>query len=95
MIFENVTFLITTTTTTTITKRIMNKYVKSQPFDSWYIGGLLFMLMVIMVLLYANYYRENAFQILWNRLLTKLRIIRPSLQTTLSSSNPPMNTILI
>jgi len=90
--FDNETFFIITTTTT---KRTMNKYVKSHPFDSWYIGGLLFMLTVILVLLYANFYRENAFQILWIRLLTKLRLIQPSSQNIPSSSHPAMNTIVI
>ena len=69
-------------------------YVKN-PFDSWYIGGILFMLMVICVLLYANFYRENAFQILWTRLLTKLHIIPPLSQTIPSSSHPALNTLLI
>ncbi len=90
--FDNETFLITTTATT---KRTNDSYVKSHPFDSWYIGGLLFMLAVILVLLYANFYRENAFQILWIRLLTKLGFIQPSTQTTPSSSHPVMNTLLI
>ncbi len=85
-IFDNKTFSSTTTTRTF--------YVKN-PFDSWYIGGLLFMLTVILVLLYANYYRENTFQILWIRLLIKLHIIPPLSQTTPSSSHPAMNTLLI
>jgi len=89
--FDNETFLIATTTT----KRTVNKYVKSHPFDSWYIGGLLFMLSVIFVLLYANFYRENAFQILWIRVLTKLHIIQPSSQTIPSSSRPAIDTLLI
>jgi len=90
--FDNETFL---TITTTATERTINKYVKSHPFDSWYIGGLLFMLTVILVLLYANFYRENAFQILWIRLLTKLRLIQPSSQNIPPSSHPVINTLLI
>ncbi len=86
--FDNETLLITT-------KRTRSSYVKSHPFDSWYIGGLLFMLTVILVLLYANFYRENSFQILWIRLLTKLRIIQPLEQTIPSSSHPAINTLLI
>ncbi len=89
IMFENETLLITTT------KPTRTPYVKSQPFDSWYIGGLLFMLTVILVLLYANYYRENAFQILWNRFLIKLHLIPTSSQITRSSSNPVINTVLI
>jgi type II secretory pathway component PulF len=87
---DNDTLLITST------KQLKSLYVKSQPFDSWYIGGLLFMLTVILVLLYANYYRENAFQILWNRLLVKLHLIQPiPSEITRSSSNPAINTVLI
>jgi type II secretory pathway component PulF len=88
---DNETVLITST------ERMKTLYVKSHPFDSWYIGGLLFMLIVILVLLYANYYRENAFQILWNRLLLKLHLIPPisSSEITRSSSNPAINTVLI
>lgn len=91
--FNNETFLITTTTT----KRIDDIYVKQYPFDSWYIGGLLFMLTVILVLLYANYYRENTFQILWIRLLTKLHLVQPSSSETIpssSSSQPALNTLI-
>jgi hypothetical protein len=87
-IFDNKTFFLTTIRTP------RNTYVRS-PFDSWYIGGILFMLTVILVLLYANFYRENAFQILWTRLLTKLHNIQPSTQATLSSSHPAMNTLLV
>jgi len=79
--FDNDTFL-----TTTSTARTIERYVKS-PFDSWYIGGLLFMLTVILVLLYANFYEKNTFQILWIRLLTKLHIIPSSSSQAISSSS--------
>ena len=92
--FVNETFTLTTTSTNA-TKPTITNYVKTHPFDSWYIGGLLFMLTVILVLLYANYYRENALQILWNRFLTKLGLIQPSSTQSLTSSHPAMNTILI
>lgn len=93
--FVNETFAITTTTTTNTTKRTISTYVKAHPFDSWYIGGLLFMLTVILVLLYANYYRENAFQILWYRFLSKLGLIQLTSTRTLTSSNAAMETIVI
>ncbi|CAF0733304.1 unnamed protein product [Rotaria sordida] len=73
-IFNNETFIITTTTTI----QSIQKYYVENPFDSWYIGGLIFMVTVILVLLYANFYQENSFQILWTRLLLKLHIIQPS-----------------
>lgn len=92
--FVNETFFIANTSTNT-TKRTIDTYVKSHPFDSWYIGGLLFMLTVILVLLYANYYRENAIQILWYRFLVKVGFIQPVSTQTLTSSNPAMNTVLI
>lgn len=59
---------------TTTTVRPIGRYVKN-PFDSWYIGGILFMCTVMFVLLYANYYRENTCQIFWIRLLTKLGLV--------------------
>jgi hypothetical protein len=88
--FDNDTTLITISTT-----RSNEGYVK-RPFDS-YIGGLLFMFTVIVVLLYANFYQENTFQILWIRLLTKLHIIPPpsSSQTISSTSHSPVNRLPI
>ncbi|CAF0900155.1 unnamed protein product [Rotaria sp. Silwood1] len=71
-LFDNETFTIASTIRTT------KKYYVANPFDSWYIGGLLFMVTVILVLLYANFYHENSFQILWTQLLIKLHIIQPS-----------------
>ena len=94
IMFGNETWFVTTASTNT-TKSTINNYVKNHPFDSWYIGGLLFMLTVILVLLYADYYRENAFQILWYRFLTKLGLIQPATTQTMTSSNPAMNTVLI
>jgi hypothetical protein len=89
--FDNNTLIITTTTI-----RTMKKYYVKNPFDSWYVGGLLFMLSVILVLLYANFYRENAFQILWTRLLTKLHLIQPSSSQVISPSpHPAINPLLI
>jgi hypothetical protein len=72
---------------TTIIRPIRKYYVKNHPFDSWYIGGILFMCTVMFVLLYANYYRENYCQMFWIRLLTKLRIL-PSLPS--SSISPSL-----
>lgn len=69
----------------TITIRSIKKSEYKNPFDSWYIGGILFMCTVMFVLLYANYYRENTCQIIWFRLLTKLHLI-PSLPTSSMSS---------
>lgn len=89
--FENETIFIGISTT----KQMDDKYIKSHPFDSWYVGGLLFMLTVILVLLYANYYRENTFQILWNRLLIKLHLIQPLPQTLPSSSHSVIDTLPI
>ena len=77
--FENDTMLLTSTI------RPMRQYYLENPFDSWYVGGILFMCTIMLVLLYANYYRENACQILWMHLLTKLGISRP----VTSSSTPP------
>ena len=77
-IFNNYTLSITTI-------RSIRKYYRKNPFDSWYIGGILFMCTIMLVLLYANYYRENACQILWIRLLTKLRIIQPSSSSSIPS----------
>ncbi|CAF2515877.1 unnamed protein product [Rotaria sp. Silwood2] len=86
--FDNETFTIATTIRTT------KKYYVANPFDSWYIGGLLFMVTVILVLLYANFYHENSFQILWARLLIKLRLIQPS-SLTRPSSHAVINGVLL
>jgi hypothetical protein len=98
---DNTTLDITATTTI----RTMKKYYVKNPFDSWYVGGILFMLMVILVLLYANFYRENTFQLLWIQFLTKIRLIQPpasSSSTTPSASQSvplsahrSINTLLI
>jgi len=61
--------------TTTSTLRPLRKPFVKNPFDSWYIGGLLFMCTLMFVLLYANYYRENSCQNFWIRLLIKLRLL--------------------
>ena len=82
-IFNNETFLITITTQTSF---------KKNPFDSWYIGGIIFMLTVIMMLLCVNFYRENSFQILWTQLLVTLHITQSSSQAVPSSSNSINNT---
>ncbi len=79
-------FLNSTNTFSTEIIRPIRKYYTKNPFDSWYIGGILFMCTVMFVLLYANYYRENACQICWIRLLTKLRIIPPLSSTSIPSS---------
>ena len=97
---DNATLDITATTTI----RTMKKYYVKNPFDSWYVGGILFMLMVILVLLYANFYRENTFQLLWIQFLTKIRVIQPppsSSSTSSTSQSMPLsahrsiNTLLI
>ena len=83
--FDNDTFLTMTSTT-----QINGRYEES-PFNSWYIGGLLFMFSVIVVLLYANFYEKNTFQTLWFRLLTKLHIMPASSQTISLSSHSTVN----
>ncbi|UJR28667.1 hypothetical protein I4U23_009896 [Adineta vaga] len=83
---ENETLFLISTTRTTI--RTTTRYVES-PLNSWYIGGIMFMLTVILVLLYANFYRENTFQLLWYRLLTKLHITPISPSTTFTSISSP------
>ena len=96
---DNATLDITATTTI----RTMKKFYVKNPFDSWYVGGILFMLMVILVLLYANFYRENTFQLLWIQFLTKIRLIppQPSSSPTSSSQSMPLsahqtiNTLLV
>jgi type II secretory pathway component PulF len=88
--FNNNTF------STTITIRPIRKYYVKNPFDSWYIGGILFMCIVILVLLYANYYRENSCRLFCIRLLIKLRIIQPlQSSSTPSSLHQEINPILI
>jgi hypothetical protein len=77
MNISNILYDTTNSFLTTTTRPIRNSYVKKNPFDSWYIGGILFMCTIIFVLLYANHYRENSYQIFCIRLLTKLRIIPP------------------
>ncbi|CAF1601852.1 unnamed protein product [Adineta ricciae] len=79
-LFDNGTSVLSVTT---IPIRTTTRYAES-PLNSWYIGGILFMLTVILVLLYANFYRENAFQILWHRLLTKLHITHRPITSELS-----------
>lgn len=64
-------------TTDALTYLNLRKTSTRNPFDSWYIGGILFMCTVMFVLLYANYYRENTCQICWIRLLTKLGLLPP------------------
>ena len=81
-------------TTTSIVTSIENPYNKS-PFDSWYIGGLLFMLIVLLVLLYANFYRENSLNILWTQLLMKLHIVQSSSQTSSPVTPSATTSVLI
>jgi hypothetical protein len=80
MNISNQTNLVLTTTIRSLKK----PYVKN-PFDSWYIGGILFMCTIMFVLLYANYYRKNSCQIFCAHIFTKLGILPP---LTLSSMSP-------
>jgi hypothetical protein len=83
------------TLSTTIIQSTRKYYVKN-PFDSWYVGGILFMCTVILVLLYANYYRENTCHLFWIKLLTKLRIIElPPSSTSSPSHNRAVDPLLI
>lgn len=85
MNISNLIFSNYTAYTITIRRSTSEPFVKN-PFDSWYIGGILFMSTVMFVLLYANYYRENMFEDCWLYLLRKLHFIqRPS--TYLSSTS--------
>lgn len=60
----------------TLTRRNVSKNFVKSPFDSWYIGGILFLATVMFVLLYANYYRENMFRECWYNLLIRLGFIQ-------------------
>lgn len=88
-IFNNDTLLLTIATT----NRNMKHTYLANPFDSWYIGGIAFMVIVVLVLLYANFHREHCFQLLWTRLLLKLRLIDPPSRS--NSSPTPINTPLV
>lgn len=88
-LFNNETFSTTTVTTSRTIKQI---YI-TNPFDSWYIGGIAFMVIVVLVLLYANFHREHCFQLLWTQFLFKLRLIEPPSRAT--SSPTPINTLLL
>ena len=91
MNISNIIFANYTTYTLTIRRSTAEPFVKN-PFDSWYIGGILFMSTVMFVLLYANYYRENMFEHCWLLLLTKLRFIqRPPTLSAASSFPSPIH----
>ncbi|CAF0880773.1 unnamed protein product [Rotaria sp. Silwood1] len=62
---NNNTFLITTLQPT------QKSYVEN-PFNSWYIGGILFLCTFLSVLLCANYYHKNYCQICLTRLIPNL-----------------------
>ncbi|UJR20882.1 hypothetical protein I4U23_023991 [Adineta vaga] len=81
--------LINSTFSTTIRPQRADYYL-SNPFDSWYVGGILFMCTIMLVLLYANYYRENSCQECWFRILKLCGLTQP-----LSSSvnRPSLNHI--
>ncbi|CAF1096503.1 unnamed protein product [Adineta steineri] len=66
-----------TLSTTAITIQPKRDYYVTNPFDSWYVGGILFMCTVMFVLLYANYYRENACHNCWMRVLGKFGLTQP------------------
>lgn len=95
-IYNDESYLITTTTATIASETIQSikKYNATSPFDSWYVGGLLFMVTVIFVLLYANFYRENTIQLLWTRILMKIHWIQPIPQP-IPSSHPVSHTLLV
>jgi hypothetical protein len=87
--YLNNTFLTTTIQST-------RKYYVKNPFDSWYVGGILFMCTVILVLLYANYYRENTCHLFWIKFLTKIRIIElPPSSTSSPSCHRTVNSLLV
>ncbi|CAF1591338.1 unnamed protein product [Rotaria magnacalcarata] len=86
-LFNNDTLL---TTIVTTSRTIKQTYI-TNPFDSWYIGGVTFMVIVVLVLFYANFYREHCFQLLWTQFLFKLHLIEPP--STAASSPMPINTL--
>ncbi|CAF1063369.1 unnamed protein product [Adineta ricciae] len=81
--------------TTATTIRPKRDYYVTNPFDSWYVGGLLFMCTIMLVLLYANYYRENSCQECWFYVLKKLGFTQtlPAVDSRASinhRNNPPL-----
>ena len=78
-------YFVNTTTSSVSTRRATAKIFVKNPFDSWYIGGILFLSTVMFVLLYANYYRENMFQRFWYGLLFRLGFI-PQMPTFVCTS---------
>ncbi len=73
------------------TIRPNRNYYLTNPFDSWYIGGILFMCTIMLVLLYANYYRENACQECWTRLLRKICLMQPLPSSSIGPSRNRVN----
>lgn len=78
-------------TLSTTTLRSIRKYYVANPFNSWYIGGVLFLCTFMLGLVYANYYRKNCCHQFWMRLLDSLHISH--LQTA-STNNPSTHRIL-
>lgn len=75
--------------TLSATVRPHREYYVTNPFDSWYVGGILFMCTIMLVLLCANYYRENCCQDYWIRILRRLCLL-PQLQSS-SLTLPSLN----
>ncbi|CAF2601942.1 unnamed protein product [Rotaria sp. Silwood2] len=86
---NNTTFLITTLQST------RKSYVEN-PFNSWYIGGILFLCTFLLVLLCANYYHKNYCQICLARLMPNLYMTQsPPSSSTHSFVNRVVDPVLI
>ena len=93
MYHMNISNILYNNTLSTTIRPNRNYYV-TNPFDSWYVGGILFMCTIMLVLLYANYYRDNYCQECWLRLLRKICFMQPlqssSTVPTLNRANDPL-----
>ncbi|CAF3361880.1 unnamed protein product [Rotaria socialis] len=59
-------------TFSTTTIRFIRKYHTENPFNSWYIGGVLFLFTFMLGLVFASHYQQNCCQIFLIRLMPTL-----------------------
>lgn len=72
------------------------RYYSESPFNSWYLGGVLFLFTFIFGLVCANYYRKNCLQLMWMRLLTQIyNTLRRSSSSIESSTDRTVEPVLV
>ncbi|CAF1043734.1 unnamed protein product [Rotaria magnacalcarata] len=78
-------------TFSTTTIRFIRKYHTESPFNSWYIGGVLFLFTFILGLLFASHYQNNSCQAFWMRFIP---ILSASPRQGSASTNSFINRIV-